>query len=102
MKAEFATLLSNRTWSLCPRPSYKKVVCNKWVFKLKQKADGTIDKYKARLVTKGFDQEEGVDFHETFSPVTKRATIWLVLALATHFNWVIHQLDISNVFYMTT
>jgi hypothetical protein len=45
-----------------------------------------------------FDQEEGVNFHETFSPVIKLATIRLVLALATHFNWVIHQLDISNAF----
>jgi hypothetical protein len=98
MKAEFAALLSNHTWSLCPRPSHKKVVRNKWVFKLKQKADGTIHRYKARLIAKGFDQEEGVDFHKTFSPVIKPATIRLVLALATHFNWVIHQLDISNAF----
>jgi hypothetical protein len=74
------------------------VVRNKWVFKLKQQADGTIDRYKARLVAKGFDQEAGVDFHETFSPVIKPATIRLVLALAVHFNWVVHQLDISNAF----
>jgi hypothetical protein len=98
MKAEFAALLSNHTWTLCPRPLHQKVIRNKWVFKLKQKSDGTIDRYKARLVAKGFDQEEGVDFHETFSPVIKPATIRLVLALTVHFNWVIHQLDISNAF----
>jgi transposase InsO family protein len=98
MQTEYNALLSNKTWSLCPRPSHKKVVRNKWVFKLKQKSDGTIDRYKARLVAKGFDQEGGVDFNETFSPVIKPATIWLVLALAVHFGWFIHQLDISNAF----
>jgi hypothetical protein len=98
MKAEFSALVSNHTWTLVPRPTNQKVVRNKWVFKLKQRADGTIDRYKARLVAKGFDQEAGVDFHETFSPVIKPATIRLVLALAVHFHWVVHQLDISNAF----
>jgi hypothetical protein len=98
MRAEYDALLSNKTWTLCPRPSHKKVVRNKWVFKLKQKSDGSIDRYKARLVSKGFDQEEGMDFNETFSPVIKLATIRLVLALAVHFGWFIHQLDISNAF----
>jgi hypothetical protein len=98
MKAEFHALMSNHTWTLCPRLVNKKVIRNKWVFKLKQKADGTIDRYKAKLVAKGFDQEEGVDFHETFSPVIKLATIRLVLALVVHFNWIIRQLDISNTF----
>jgi hypothetical protein len=89
MQAEYHALMSNHTWTLCPQPAHKKVVRNKYVFKLKQKADGTIDRYKARLVAKGFDQEVRVDFHETFSPVIKPATIQLVLALAVNFNWVI-------------
>jgi hypothetical protein len=98
MQAEYDALISNKTWTLCPRPSDRKVVRNKWVFKLKQKSDGTIDRYKARLVAKGFDQEGGIDFHDTFSPVIKPATIRLVLALVVHFGWFIHQLDISNAF----
>jgi hypothetical protein len=98
MHAEYDALMSNKTWTLCPRPSHRKVVRNKWVFKLKQKSDGTIDRYKARLVAKGFDQEGGIDFHDTFSPVIKPATIRLVLALAVHFGWFIHQLDISDAF----
>lgn len=96
MQTEFTALLNNKTWSLCPRPSHKMVVHNKWVFKLKQEVDGTIDRYKVRLVAEGFDQEEGLDFSQTFSPLI--ATIQLVLALAVHFNWFIHQLDISNAF----
>jgi hypothetical protein len=98
MHAEYDALLSNKTCTLCPRPSRKKVVRKKWVFKLKQKSDGSIDRYKARLVAKGLDQEEGTDFNETFSPVIKPATIRLALALAVHFGWFIHQLDISNAF----
>jgi hypothetical protein len=81
IKAEFHALMSNHTWTLCPRLVHKKVIRNKWVFKLKEKADGTIDRYKTRLVAKGFDQEGGVEFHETFSPVIKPATIRLVLLL---------------------
>jgi len=60
---------------------------NKWVFKIKQKQDGSIDWYKVGLVAKGFDQLSGVDYHETFNPVTKLITIRLVLALAVKFYW---------------
>lgn len=71
---------------------------NKWVFKIKQKYNGYVDKYKPRLVAKGFDQEDDSDFHKTFSPVIKPVTIGLVLAIVVHHNWSIHQLDISNAF----
>ena len=71
---------------------------NKWVYKIKQKADRSVDRFKARLVAKGFDQESGVEYHETFSPVIKPATIWLVLALAIQFDWDIKQMDVSNAF----
>ena len=76
MEAEFGT------WSLCPRPPHKKIIRNKWVFRLKQKADGSIDWYKARLVAKGFDPEDGIDYTETFSPDIKPTTIRVILALA--------------------
>jgi hypothetical protein len=98
MQSEFDALLANKIWSLCPRPVHKRVVRNKWVFKLKQKSDETIDRYKACFVAKGFDQEVGIDFTETFSPVIKPATIRLVLALAIHYDWCLRQLDVSNAF----
>ena len=87
MTAEYNALLTNKTWSLCPRLRHKQVVRNKQVFKIKQHADGIIDKYKARLVAKGFDQVDGFDFIETFSPVIKPVTIRLALALSVHYNW---------------
>ena len=98
MEVEFGALLVNGTWSLCPRPPNRKIIQNKWVFRLKQKADGSIDRQKARLVAKGFDQEDGVDYTKTFSLVIKPTTIRVIFTLAVHFNWFIHQLDVSNAF----
>jgi hypothetical protein len=68
------------------------------VYKLKQKADETIDRYKAHLVAKGFQQRDGIDCNETFSHVIKPATVRLILALALNFNWPFKQLDVSNAF----
>ena len=62
MRLEYNALLTNNTWSLCPRPLHQNVVRNKWVFKLKQKPDGNIDRFKACLIAKGFDQVSGVDY----------------------------------------
>jgi hypothetical protein len=95
---EFDALLANKTWSLVPRPPNQNVIHNKWVYKLKQCADGTIDQYKARLVAKGFDQVCGVDFSETFSLVIKPATVRVILALTVHFGWPLRQLYVSNAF----
>ena len=98
MGEEFDALMSNGTWSLCPRPKGKQVVRNKWVFKIKRGPDGIIDRYKVRLVAKGFDQRFRVNYHDTFSPVIKPTTITLVLTLVVTFKWPVRQLDVSNAF----
>ena len=98
MESEFKALLKNDTLSLCPRPSSHYIVRNKWVYKIKQKPDGSIDCYKARLVAKGFDQKSGVDYFETFSLVVKTTTVRLILALVVQFRWTTRQLDVSNAF----
>ena len=98
MHEEFQALQKQGTWSLVPPPSTKNIVGCKWVYKLKYNSDGIIAKYKARLMAKGFHQQYGIDFDETFSPVVKPPTVRLVLSLAVSLNWPLRQLDVKNVF----
>ncbi|KAJ9705530.1 hypothetical protein PVL29_003532 [Vitis rotundifolia] len=95
---EIKALIQNRTWDLVLRPPTANIVGSKWVFKTKLKEDGTIDRYKARLVARGFSQIPGLDFGETFSPVIKHTTIRLILSLAVTLGWTMRQLDVKNAF----
>lgn len=74
------------------------VVGNKWVFKMKRKEDGSIQRYKAKLVAKGFHQRAGIDYTATFKSIIKPSTIRIVLALAVSNGWPIRQIDVNNVF----
>ena len=96
MDAEFQALKNNDTWDLVPYKSKYNVVGNKWVFKLKYNYDCSLNKYKVRLVAKGFHQTPRVDFSETYSLVIKPFTIRVVLALAMQQGWDIRQLDVNN------
>ncbi|KAH9688658.1 hypothetical protein KPL70_015204 [Citrus sinensis] len=98
MREKFEALQKNRTWELVPPSRDLKVVGNKWVYKVKYNPDGTIARYKARPVAKGFHQTAGIDFNETFSPVAKSPTIRIVLNLAVMNNWDIKQVDVNNAF----
>lgn len=98
MQEEFQTLKSNLTWKLCPRPSHRNAIANKWIYKVNQREDDTIERFKARLVARGYKQYDGIDFIENFIPIIKTSTIWIILAIAIHFYWPINQLDVSNTF----
>jgi hypothetical protein len=102
MEQEYSALIGNHTWDLLPRPPNCNVVTGKWVFKHKFKADGSLERYKARWVLRGFTQRPGIDFSETFSPVVKPATLRTVLSLALSHKWPIHQLDVNNAFLQGT
>jgi hypothetical protein len=98
MNLEFDALLRNQTWTLVPpHPSQNLIGC-KWVFRVKRKADDTVERHKARLVAKGFHQQFGVDYDETYSPVIKPTTVRTVLSLAISSSWCLRQIDIQNAF----
>jgi hypothetical protein len=98
MEVEYKALLQNSIWHLVHANQAANVIDCKWVFKIKKKADGTLDHYKARLVAKEFKQMYGIDYVDTFNPVVKPATIQLVLSVVVSQNWCLHQLDVQNVF----
>ena len=76
-------------------PQGKSIVGCKWVFIVKYKADGSVERHKAHLVAKGFTQTYGIDYTETFAPVAKLNTIRILLSLAANSDWPLHQLDIK-------
>lgn len=95
---EIDALYENRTWTLVPPSPKMNLVSNKWVFKVKQKWIALIERYKARLIARGFNQLKELDYEETFSPVVKKRTIRLILTLALSNGWSLNQLDVSNPF----
>jgi hypothetical protein len=98
MDREMKTLEDAGTWEMVPRPTGRNIVGSKWVFRIKRKADGTIDKYKARLVAQGFTQIHGTDYFETYSPVAKLASFRTILALAARQDWDIDTFDFNGAY----
>ncbi|XP_077222219.1 uncharacterized protein LOC143856067 [Tasmannia lanceolata] len=95
---EMGSLMSNQTWKLVYLPLGFKTIGCKWVLRRKLRPDGTIDKYKARLIAKGFRQKENIHFFDTYSPVTRITSIRVLIAVAAIHNLVIHQMDVKTAF----
>jgi hypothetical protein len=74
------------------------VVSSKWIYKIKHTADGSVEKFKARFVARGFTQKEGIDYDETFSPVTRYTSIRFIITLALVLDWKLHQMDVKTMF----
>ena len=95
---EMDSIMTNQTWKLVDLPPGCKPIGCKWIFKKKINVNGTIDKFKARLVAKGFTQKEGIDYFDTYAPVARLATIRTLIALASMYNLIIHQMDVKTAF----
>ena len=97
IKSELDSHIENGTWEAGELPPGRHEISSKWVFKTKVNADGSL-RYKVRLVVRGFEQREGLDYQETFAPVAKFPTLRVLLALAAHFDWEIHHMDVKTAF----
>lgn len=95
---EIDSIMSKGVWSVVPRPRHKSVIKGRWVFKVKMKEDGTVLKFKARYVAKGFSQFEGVDYFETFSPTGKPSSFRVLVAIRAANGWEIEQMDAVGAF----
>ena len=98
MNEEIESLRNAQTWSLVNRPKKVSVLKNRWVFKMKTNSKGHIERYKARLVVKGFEHKGGIDYGETFTPVVRINSIRLILALAAKNGWCLRQFDVKTAF----
>jgi len=98
MNKEIEALHQNNTWKLVSRPRNKKVLTNRWVFKTKYNKDGSVNKYKARLVARGHTQRKGIDYEEVFAPVTRYETIRTLLAAAVECEMHVHHMDVISAY----
>jgi len=98
MTTKIEALELNKTRSIVDLPPGRKPINFKWVYKVKYNSDGSIERYKARLVIRGDRQVEGVDYTETFAPITKMTTARCFLSVAAARGWELNQMDVHNAF----
>ena len=91
-------LHKTRTWDLVDLPSRKSTIDCKWVYKIKTQSEGIVDRYKARLVARGFTQEYGIDYEETFAPMARLSSIRTLIVISTARKWPLFQIDVKNAF----
>ena len=100
MKEELDALHKTGTWDLVYLPPGKSAIGYKWIYKIKNRSDGIVDRYKACLVARGFTQEYGIDYEETFAPVARLSSIMTLIAISAARRWPLFQMDVKMPFLM--
>ena len=98
MKEELDALHKTGTWDLAYLPFRKSAIGCKWVYKIKTRSDGTVDRYKARLVSRGFTQEYGTDYEKTFAPMAQLSSVMTLIVVSAARKWPLYHMDVKNVF----
>jgi hypothetical protein len=98
MIEEIESMAKNQVWEIVELPQGVKAIGCKWIYKTKKDSNGNIDRYKARLVAKSVTQREGIDYHDTFSPVSKKVSFRIIMALVANFDLELHQIDVKTTF----
>jgi Reverse transcriptase (RNA-dependent DNA polymerase) len=95
---ELGSLASNDVWTLVERPKSVNIISSRWVFKVKRLPNGQINRYKARVVARGFSQQYGVDYYETFAPVIRMESLRILLAIAAIEDLEVHQINVITAY----
>jgi Reverse transcriptase (RNA-dependent DNA polymerase) len=98
MDEEIKSMYDNKVWDIVPLPESVKAIGCKWIFKTKKDSEGNVERYKTRLVAKRFIQKEGIDFTKTFSPMSTKDSFRIIMALVTHFDLELHQMNVKIAF----
>ena len=98
MQEELHQFERNKVWHLVPQPENRTIIGTKWVFRNKLDEFGTVTRNKARLVVQGYNQEEGIDYEETFAPVARIEAIRILVAFAAHMEIKLYQMDVKSAF----
>ena len=98
MEKEMESLKENEVWELTTIPPGKKAISSKWVYKVKTNSDSSIERYKARLVARGFDQRFGSGYDETFCPVVRMESLRTLIAFSTQCGLELHHVDVHTAF----
>ena len=98
MEEELNQFTRNDVWTLVPRPKNKSIIGTRWVFRNKLNEDDKVIRNNARLVAQGYNQQEGIDFTETFAPIARLEAIRILLAFAAHKNIILYQMDVKSAF----
>ncbi|GJV78325.1 retrovirus-related pol polyprotein from transposon TNT 1-94 [Tanacetum coccineum] len=98
MQEELNQFKTNDVWCLVPPPKNQTIIGTKWVFKNKLDENGVVSRNKARLVAQGYNQQEGIDFDETYAPVARLESIRILLAYACAHDFKLFQMDVKNAF----